>query len=49
MTVRTWLLLVRDAPITGELFPGRPLCRPGVELAEFDKGDACCVLALSAN
>jgi hypothetical protein len=32
----------RDSAITGELFPGRPQCRPCVEQAEFDKDDACC-------
>jgi hypothetical protein len=33
---------LRDAAITGELFPGRPQCRPCVKQAEFDKDDACC-------
>jgi hypothetical protein len=32
---------LQDAAIIGELFPGRPQCRPCVEQAEFDKDDAC--------
>jgi hypothetical protein len=41
--------VLRDAAIIGELFTGRPLCRSGVELSEFDKDDVCCAKQFASS